>query len=458
MRERPRRIGLVVDHPRRDLEGILLVARALARRGAEAVVLPLYTLGIDAPLAGLDTVVFNYARRNNVALIRSLKEAGLATAVLDTEGYLTGGHASLLDSLRDSDSARWLDGYLVWGAAPGEAIAAADPRMASKLAVTGCPRFDYLTPRWRGLFDYPRDGHVLVNANFNAVNPAQGDRARERAVMIGAGWDPAYIGPLLDDMERVFPAFLDSCRALAARLPERHFVVRPHPFEAQAPYRERFAGLANVTLDSAGSIFPALTHASMVVHLNCNTAVEARMAALPAVQMDFLNTARLRDHQPLYSDVSLLAESAEDLAALVGDDAALAARDHPERLYERFVKPCFHLNDGRAAERVAERLLALPAPDRPLRSLRLALRSSRPGFSARRAAWSLAGLAAGSRAAEGLRSALWPRRRAKAVAPERVRAHLARLTEIDGGPPLEARRLRGPQRASALGAILIRAA
>src|SRR4051812_4307664 len=80
------RIGLVVDHPKRDLAGIVLLAYQLASRGASVVIVPMYEQAVDVPRLGLDTLVVNYARDANLDLMRSFADAGLALYVLDTEG------------------------------------------------------------------------------------------------------------------------------------------------------------------------------------------------------------------------------------------------------------------------------------------------------------------------------------------------------------------------------------
>ncbi len=353
------RIGLVVDHPRRDLDGLVLVALELAEGGATVVLLPLYMAWMEAALADLDAVVLTYARKNNREQIRFLAEAGVDVYVLDTEGYLSSDkHTMLLDALRDLDVAPWLQGYFVWGEASGEAVAKADPRLADKILVTGCPRFDFLAPRWRGALDFPLRDYILINPNFNSVNPRHGLPDLERKSMITGGWDPAYIDGFLDDMRRAFEGFLELCQTLPKRLPHRQFVVRPHPFEMAEPYRQAIGSLPNVHLNAEGSVFEVLSHARRLVHLNCNTSVEARLLGLAPVQAGFLNSDLLRRHLPLYNGVSIIADSMEELCRLLDDDEALAARDRKDDVFEKWIRPSFAACDGFAARRVAEAILS----------------------------------------------------------------------------------------------------
>ena len=63
------RICLVVDHPDRDLDGLVLLATRLAGLGAEAFLVPLYHL-YEIPFLAPDFVVLNYLRPSNRWLAR----------------------------------------------------------------------------------------------------------------------------------------------------------------------------------------------------------------------------------------------------------------------------------------------------------------------------------------------------------------------------------------------------
>ena len=100
------RVGLIVDHPKRDLEGSVLIAHELAKRGVEAVIVPMYEQGLDVPRLGLDAIVANYARPGNRTLLERYAEAGIKVFVLDTEGGVlaeSGGNSpeSMARAIRD---------------------------------------------------------------------------------------------------------------------------------------------------------------------------------------------------------------------------------------------------------------------------------------------------------------------------------------------------------------------
>jgi surface carbohydrate biosynthesis protein len=441
---RPLRIGLVMDHPQRDLTGVVLLALELAEAGAKAVILPQYMSWISAYLSKVDAVVYNYARRDNIGLFQWLARQGKDIFVLDTEGYLSSDrHKMLLDAIHSLDLGNWLEGYFVWGPASGQAIAKADPRLAAKVVVTGCPRFDLLSPRWRGMLSYEHKDYILINTNFNSVNPLRRDLERERKSMLLGGWEPAYLDQFLTDMRRAFEGFLELCATLPKRLPHRQFIVRPHPFEWPEPYLQATAGLPNVHVNTTGEVPAVLRNASRIVHLNCNTSVETRMLGAVPIQAGFLNTDFLRTHLPLYTGVSVIAESLDELCRMLDDEAHLAAKDNQSGIAERWIHPSFHLCDGFAARRAAQEILRRCREPDMAKAVAPAPRRSPRQELIRNLRVALCGVL-GTAAVEDVRAMKEPRRRAKQFSAEQLRALVGQLSAHASRPAPPVRRLRSP--------------
>src|SRR5215470_7793460 len=79
-------VALVVDHPQRDLAGLVLTALDLAQRGIVCHLVPMNLQEREIWALAPDFVLFNYLRRSNERFARSLIDAGIAFGVLDTEG------------------------------------------------------------------------------------------------------------------------------------------------------------------------------------------------------------------------------------------------------------------------------------------------------------------------------------------------------------------------------------
>ena len=438
MSDRQPRIGLIANHPRRDLPGTVLVALELVRAGATAVLVPAQMSWIDASLADLDAILANNARKSTIGGIRWLAGLGQSVFILDDEGYLSSErHAMLTAAIASLDLASLVEGYFTWGEASAEAIAKADARLAPKVLATGAPRFDLLAPRWRGLLSFERSGYILLNPNFNGVNPYHGEPERVRRGMLAGGWSADYVERLLADLNRGFAAFLELSAELPRRLPHRQFVVRPHPFESAAPYEKALAGIANVHLNTTGPIAPVLANATHLVHLNCNTSVEARLLGVPVIQAQYLNSDLLRTQMPLYSAVSVAADSLDDLCRLLDDPAALAARDDAQGIFEQWIRPVFNACDGFAAKRLAEAVLARRKP----REVRL---SERGGTLLRRRLKLALSGAVGTAAVHAVRQRLQPNRKVKAFSPQDVRSLVETYCREAGWPVPPVTRLASP--------------
>lgn len=94
-------------------------------------------------------------------------------------------------------------------------------------------------------------------------------------------------------MNAVFPRYLDTVGELVSANPHRRFVLRPHPFENQSVYRERFAASPNLIVDGSGDILNAIIHADCTLHLNCGSRGETVLLG----RTDIHGVSELRNHE-----------------------------------------------------------------------------------------------------------------------------------------------------------------
>lgn len=434
------RIAILLDNPKRDGRGVALLAYELQKRGACAYVVPMYQQGIDLPLIAPDWVVVNYARLNNKPLLEAYRALGARVAVMDTEGGILS--ESGLDSpdnwartFRGSGLSSCVDHYFFWGERVRDAFAQHSGIPLDRLTVTGCPRYDLCAPKWRGMMDYKREGYVLVNTNFSAINPAFTDSdASEMAIFEQLGWGADYVQALFGELRAVFPRYLDAIAELADSQPDRCFLVRPHPFEDARLYEKRFKGLDNVVVDGEGDVLNVIAHADCVLHLNCGSAVETVLLGKIPISMEFLNTGTMRRHASLPSQLSCLATSMEDLSLLIRDAALRTARFDADSARAR-IEPWFHSIDGCASARVAEILAAAKSTRaQSKRSLTASLRGGWPQPSLGQLMQGLASQIFGSLGVAWLRSLARPGRRDKSLASNQLLGMLQGLVACEGNP------------------------
>lgn len=433
-------VGVIIDHPKRDLPGSILLARALANKGCRTSLIPLYDQGLDVPLLELDALVVTFARPANRALVERYKASGIAVFVLDTEGGVLANDGPnnptrLAHYVRESGFADLLDGYFFWGPVLRDAFVADGAMPTERLHLTGCPRFDFAAPRWRALLDYPRDGFILVNTAFPLVNSRFTSDGTDLAAMTAAGWPEEYVRTIAADSVATMQRMISLVRRMADALPERTFLVRPHPFERELPYCEALASEPNVMIDGAGSVLNAIAHSVGIVHLNCSTAIEAILLDRVPLSPDFISTDALRGHTELPGRVSVKPNDEIELLAMLRALPAIDPAFNFTVVFREHIAPFFHANDGAAAERMADVLASVPAKSRRPQYGE-ALRSSHSRPSSGQWMRGATALVLGSRGAGRLRARLQPGRRAKLFSAPEVRVTLeAAARHVGEAPP-----------------------
>ncbi|MFP9136006.1 surface carbohydrate biosynthesis protein [Devosia sp. XGJD_8] len=438
----------MIDNPKRDLRGISLLAYALAREGRSSVIVPMYAQGYDLPLLSCESVVLNYVRQSNEDLVRTYRDLGMHIAVLDTEGGIL-SRAGLREphnwarSLRETGLIDLVNDYFFWGDAVRAAFAQESGLQQDRMHLTGCPRYDLCSPPWNAALTYERKGYVLVNTNFSAINPGfTRSSDAEKHIFRSLGWDPEYVDTWFADMEALFPRYQDAVAELARALPNQTVLVRPHPFENETVYRQRFADIPNIVVDGRGDALNMIANAACIVHLNCGTAVDALLQRKPAISLEYLNTELLLDHTPLPSRLSIRASSFEALVGHVSDHLAAPGDFVPDGARDE-IEPWFYKVDGKAAERVATILGRLPK--QPVkRNFGAAMRGGRPNANPAQIAQGAANVVAGSRFVTWSRNRLDRSRRNKTITVEQVQSLLDTFAECCNGARFRAAHARNP--------------
>jgi surface carbohydrate biosynthesis protein len=458
------RVGFIVDHPKRDLPGGIMVAHALAKRGVDTVLIPLYEQAVDVPLLGLDALVINYTRPANIELVQGYHAMGLPVWVLDTEGGVLADDGAnspdrMASYVRDSGYGALLAGYFFWGPVLHRAFVKGSGMASERLHITGCPRFDFAAPRWREVLTYDRTRYILVNANFPLVNSLFSRSPEgEKNALIASGWQPEYVDQIIADSRLILAKFIDTVRALAIRFPSQSFIVRPHPFENADLYRAEFSKQANIIVDGVGSVLNVIHNSIGVIHLNCGTSIEAVLLGKTPLSMEFLNTPHMSSHSSLPSRVSQPVSSLEELTQEVASLVAGAGVfDFADR-HAQIIEPWFYLNDGCAADRIADVLLANLRKPRKIAnwsSIRISLESSRRHSSWGQRLQTLAANVVGSYFSSRLRTFFQPVRREKQLDTDFISRSLASLARHEDVAAPYAGAARHPLTRLHLSSILI---
>ncbi len=406
-------IALVVDHPLRDLPGLVLLAHRLASQGADVCLIPLNLLMAETFALAPNFLLMNNLRRTTEPVLTGCLDSGIKYGMLDTEGGLYGDLSFFRSTFTDRQDIRdGLSCNFLWGKKIHEFLLEQRLFRPKQMMVTGTPRFDFYSPRWRDY--YSADTSVaqkliLIPTKVAVFNP-QGHSVEKEVELLTVklGLDAEMIRHWRDVGFEQIEATIKMVKRLSKDFPDARFVVRPHPHERIETYADALAGLGNVDVIREGTIDHWILRSSMLIHRMCTTAVEAMMAGVPSIVPAWVPTAA---NAPDTEAVSTVAASYAELRALVASNLrgeSITSEEH-RRALEWIVEDWFHRMDGEAHARVAERILDVVGKDVSSDGRRS--RARRYFFRHTDATWTLKGFAGrlGSLGATLLPSPQWGR-------------------------------------------------
>lgn len=368
----PPRIAFLVDHPRRDLAGIVLTAMALCERGFLCYLVPLNLRETETFALRPDHVVLNFARRGSEAFAEALGEAGIGMSVLETEGVVWSNdeeYAAMFWA-RPELRAR-IHAACIWGPRLAGELVRRGIYTSAQAQVTGCPRYDFYHPSLRrALAPDEKSGRngsatVLVNTNFSLTNSRFVPLAQNLVSLRAA---TPITEQQSEEWARVeqgaLRATIDMVKCLARDFPAASIVLRPHPFEDATTYESALAGAPNVRIDGSGPVLARLVASDVLIQRSCTTGVEAAMLDKPTLSPLWITPPYL------FEVAEAVSQGCESYGALRdGVTAVIEGRYHvPETVAgarATVIPESFHTIDGLAHERVAAALAtAAQAPRR----------------------------------------------------------------------------------------------
>lgn len=313
-----KKIVLIVDNPKRDLDGLLAIAYELVSSGHQVYLTPMYFQNCDIPFIEPSYVLLNYIRNTNAQLASSYERAGIRVGVLDTEGGVLSSDGmdapdNLAKAFLEKSFDQSIHQYFFWGSSVAKPFYDHQVFTQQNGPVTGCPRYDFCHNPLRKTLSYQHSNFILINTNFSTVNAKFGKEKIDRDAFISTGWSKDYTELLIKETLAAFERYKAEIKKLFTDLPHIQFVIRPHPFEDHEVYTSSYAEFDNVLVDPSGNVLNALAAASGMLHLNCGSALESIILETPTICMDHLNTEVLYKQAHLAKDVSYNTSSYEDL-------------------------------------------------------------------------------------------------------------------------------------------------
>lgn len=229
-----------------------------------------------------------------LAHFKRLRRMGFPIAAWCEEGLAYRDKSAYQFERISSTSMDEITAFFAWGQAQGNDVVEVAQKTAPKIHVTGNPRFDFLQPALRHVFDdevrniqEQYGPYILVNTNFSRFNRFRGrddvvQVLRTRG-LLKEGSHEDYYQRSVDHLGEVFHAFATAVPFLAKSFPKHKIIVRPHPSENHERWRDELAGISNVRVIADGNAIPWMIGARAVIHNACTTGVEAFLLDRPTI-------------------------------------------------------------------------------------------------------------------------------------------------------------------------------
>ena len=280
---------LPVENQVRELDAKLLLACLAAQDGYRSIVG--WKSQIDSRLGRFPPSLY-FAKsltNNNIKVYRILRKLGHHIIACDEEALVHYPPEIYYARRVGLEALNLIDILIAWGEA-NRTLLEGCPGFGDhdRIKVLGNPRADFLRPELSGFFtdqvENRREQHgdfILINTNFGSINcyddkfnlfcwkdgqlvPGRGSRGMPRD----------YAEGLFRYRTQVFEAFCNLIPQIAAAFPEHKIIVRPHPAEDLAVWRELLSSNSNAAVVRDGNVIPWLQACKCLIHNGCTTAIE----------------------------------------------------------------------------------------------------------------------------------------------------------------------------------------
>ena len=350
-----KKVCLIVDNPLRDLEGITLIAWHLAQKKIKSYVVPMYCQAFDIIAIKPDLVVTNYLRPNNIELLKRYKKENIKICILDTEGSPGKNIQNFAKFTSQIIERNLVDLYFLWGKDQYKAFKKYKLFDDNILKITGCPRYDFCTKPYRQ--SLPKINHnkpfILINTTFAVGNPKFTKNSKfEAQAMINMGYSKNFAKQYAHDSLQAHKKLIKIISEVCKKLPDLNFILRPHPFESKRPY-ETLLRHTNFEINQTASVMEWLNACELLIHLNCQTAIEATMMGKEPISIEWINTPVLKAGGPP-GNISHSPKSINELVDLIINRDKLKPTIEMKKERQKLINSRLFKNDGRSSLRASE--------------------------------------------------------------------------------------------------------
>lgn len=300
---------LPVEIKVRELEAKLLLAYYAALCGYKAIIGE--QLAIEKVSTYMPSGIYfskGYPNRYKKRLINHVINHRHQLVELDEEGLIINrdNYSNRINTVLNES----MEHFYCWGSFQREVILEIDSKLTNRSFVTGNPRFDLLSKKYRELYKEnvnritnKYNPIVLINTRFALYNQIK-----------KSGKDKQ---PIQEYMKELFNHFLYLVKILSLTFPYLQFIVRPHPNENKLTYEKAFSELNNVKVISEGNVINWILASQLIIHNGCTTGIEAFLLNKPVVAYMPIHNEKF--DVALANDLSIKTSNIEEIILIIKD-------------------------------------------------------------------------------------------------------------------------------------------
>jgi surface carbohydrate biosynthesis protein len=362
---KPNSVAFIIDNPLRDLPGIVLCAHYLAKNGVKVFLIPFQGCASYLYYLKPEIAVLNYARPNNATLIKRLAKCNITVTILDTEGGVFGNYKEKNTNdyyqtvIQDSQVRNYISSYFVWGNLLFKELTQKGIYNTSQLKLTGTPRTDFYHHSLSSFFQQKLKNYILISSSFPMINPKFQTVEAEKQMMIQTfNYTSSYIEKLFNNLLTSMMSYIDYTIAIAKHFPDEVFIFRPHPFENEQLYLEKFSSLKNLQVIKTGTIGEWIANCKTLIHFESSSSFEAAFSSKPVFAFsEFKEIWDIKEIQSITEYASSTNDMILKIEKVLKNEYSLPS-DHKMQV-DSIVHNIYYKLDGRSHERVCDELLKI---------------------------------------------------------------------------------------------------
>lgn len=323
------KIGLIIDNPRRDLRGMLLLGKKFLDNNCQVYLIPNYHL-YESFLLNLDWVILHNCRVMQKKYISLFMELNIKIAILDTEGAQLGPNNQDLKYFANlvADNLIDIDLYFAWGNLQKKAIQKKledknITNLIKKCKVTGHPRFE-LYENYYLNFQQPIEKTskiITFNTNFVWNNPRfSKDAKNELDIGVKQYYGEEKVAKEKFEKELYLKKeFIGTIKKIATYFKNHKIIINPHPFEKINDYKNLSKNYSNIIVIKDTYLPKLFKSSDYLISYNCQTCVDSYLMGYKTLSINFIDHKnQLSDY---YRSICENVKSIEHLIEIINDSS-----------------------------------------------------------------------------------------------------------------------------------------